>query len=70
MLQLQLLRQYQVELLCAHAADISYQYTELRPAEGKEGEDESTLELTLGYDDLDPPPAKKLASEEEIAKER
>ena len=35
-----------------------------------EGEDESTLELTLEYDDLEPPPAKKLATEEDIAKER
>ena len=50
----------------AHTADISYQYTELRPAECTEEEDESTLE----YDDLDLPPAKKLATEEEIAKER
>ena len=35
--------------------------------EEEEGEDESTLELTLEYDDL---PAKKLATEEDISKER
>ena len=56
--------------LCAPTAGISYQYTELRPTEDREEEDESTLELTLEYDDLDPPPAKKVATEEKIAKER
>ena len=52
--------------------DISYQYTELRPVEDKEDkeEDEATLELTLEYDDLEPPPAKRPATEEEMAKER
>ena len=52
--------------------DISYQYTELRPVEGKEGEgeDEATLELTLECDDLDPPPAKKPATEEVITEGR
>ena len=39
-------------------------------SKGEEEEDESTLELTLEYDDLEPPPAKKLATEEDIAKER
>ncbi|XP_065892159.1 E3 ubiquitin-protein ligase CHFR-like [Dysidea avara] len=53
-----------------HAEDnISYQYTELRPAEDDgEGEEEATLELTLDYNDGDdgdshPPPAKKAAIE-------
>ena len=36
----------------------------------EEEEDESTLELTVEYDDLELPPAKKLATEEDIAKER
>ena len=52
--------------------DISYQYTELRPVEDKEGEeeDEATLELTLEYDDLNPPPAKKPATEDVVIEGR
>ena len=52
--------------------DISYEYHELRPIEGKEEEeeDEATLELTLECDDLDPPPTKKLATEAEIIEGR
>lgn len=51
-----------------HEENISYEYHELRPIEGKEEEeeDEATLELTLECDDLDPPPTKKLATEAEI----
>lgn len=53
-----------------YVTDISYQYTELRPAEddSEKDEEEATLELTLDYGDNDdgdthPPPSKKPATE-------
>jgi len=55
-----------------YVTDISYQYTELRPAEDDsekdDEEEEATLELTLDYGDNDdgdihPPPSKKPATE-------